>query len=106
MQSIDITILLTMNIEQAADKLAELGHVTRLSIYRALVNAGHQGLPVSDIKAKLTIPGSTLSHHISRLIRVGLVKQDRDGRVLWCKAQYSELGALMDFLTKECCKDS
>lgn len=92
-----------MKIEQAADKLAELGHTTRLSIYRILVKAGQSGLPVSDIKEQLDIPGSTLSHHITRLVRVGLVVQVREGRVLRCFAQYQELAKLINFLSDECC---
>ena len=92
-----------MNVDVAASRLAELGHTTRLEIYRFLVRAGNIGSPVSDIKDALDVPGSTLSHHLSRLIRVGLVKQTRNGRVLRCFAQYDELDALVDFLTSECC---
>ena len=92
-----------MELEQAAEQLAELGHATRLGIYRALIKAGSGGLPVADIMHQLDIPASTLSHHIGRLIRVGLVKQVREGRVLRSYAQYQTLGALMNFLTEECC---
>ena len=92
-----------MEIQDAADQLAELGHATRLGIYRALVKAGDDGLPVSDIMQQLETPASTLSHHISRLMRVGLIKQVRQGRVLRCYAQYRELTKLINFLTKECC---
>lgn len=103
------TILLykvpSMKIEKAAAQLSELGHVTRLEIYRILVKAGHAGMPVSAIQEKLSIPGSTLSHHISRLVRVGLVSQLREGRVLRCNAQYAELDNLIAFLSEECCTD-
>ena len=95
-----------MKIEQAASQLAELGHSTRLEIYRVLVRAGHEGLPVSAIQQKLDIPGSTLSHHISRLVKVGLVNQSREGRVLRCQAQYQELDRLIAFLSEECCQGS
>jgi DNA-binding transcriptional ArsR family regulator len=94
-----------MNSENAAEKLAELGHITRLEVYRYLVKAGEAGLPVSAIQEKLSVPGSTLSHHISRLVRVGLVKQIREGRVLRCFAQYEVLANLLDFLTEECCNN-
>ncbi|OHU84345.1 MULTISPECIES: ArsR/SmtB family transcription factor [Pseudoalteromonas] len=93
-----------MKIEMAANQLAELGHVTRLEIYRILVRAGHHGLAVSAIQEKLDIPGSTLSHHISRLVKVGLLSQTREGRVLRCQAQYQELERLIAFLSEECCK--
>ncbi len=92
-----------MNIESAAKKLSELGHVTRLEIYRFLVKAGDDGMMVSSIQEKLEIPGSTLSHHISRLVNVGLITQTREGRILRCHAQYEQLDDLIDFLTKECC---
>ena len=57
----------------AAKKLAELGHVTRLSIFRYLVKVGDDGASVGQIQEELNIPGSTLSHHISRLVAVGLI---------------------------------
>ena len=93
-----------MKIETAANQLAELGHVTRLSIYRNLVKAGVDGLPVASLQAQLQVPGSTLSHHINRLVQVGLVKQIREGRVLRCVAQYQSLDELLAFLVKECCQ--
>ena len=92
-----------MKIEYAATQLAELGHTTRLGIYRTLVKAGRGGLPVSSIQQQLNVPGSTLSHHITRLVRVGLLKQVREGRVLRCFAQYEELTGLIEFLSEECC---
>lgn len=94
-----------MKIEYAAAQLAELGHTTRLGIYKTLVKAGVDGLPVAHIQQILNVPGSTLSHHITRLVRVGLLKQIREGRVLRCFAQYQELNKLMNFLSEECCID-
>ena len=92
-----------MKLQQAAEQFAELGHATRLEIFQILVKAGETGLPVSMIQQQLSVPGSTLSHHISRLVRVGLLIQIREGRVLRCYAQYQELNHLIDFLTEECC---
>ena len=94
-----------MNTESAAKQLAELGHATRLSIYRLLVKGGHTGLPVGDVQAELGVPGSTLSHHISRLVSVGLIEQRREGRVLYCVPVYEKLDALVDFLKDECCSN-
>ncbi|WP_415885112.1 ArsR/SmtB family transcription factor [Neptuniibacter sp. QD37_6] len=92
-----------MEIELAAKRLAELGHTTRLEIFRYLVRGGRQGVPVGEIQSELGIPGSTLSHHISRLVAVGLVLQRREGRTLYCVPQYQELDGLIDFLKDECC---
>lgn len=94
-----------MKTETAAEQLAELGHTTRLSIFLTLIKSGSNGLPVAAIQQSLEIPGSTLSHHISRLVRVGLLKQVREGRVLRCFAQYDDFRELIDFLTRECCVD-
>ena len=92
-----------MKVELAAKCLSELGHVTRLEIFRYLVRVGHAGAPVGDIQAQLGVPGSTLSHHITRLMSVGLVTQNRDGRTLYCVPQYEQLDKLIEFLQEECC---
>ncbi|WP_432470250.1 ArsR/SmtB family transcription factor [Amphritea sp. HPY] len=92
-----------MQIETAAKRLAELGHTTRLEIFRYLVKGGHQGVSVGEIQSALEVPGSTLSHHITRLVSVGLVIQRREGRTLYCVPQYSELDELIGFLQEECC---
>ncbi|MEN4771257.1 ArsR/SmtB family transcription factor [Duffyella gerundensis] len=92
-----------MNIHNAAVALRELGHVTRLGIYRELVKAGPEGLPVGEIQKRLTIPASTLSHHLSALISAGLISQERQSRTLFCRPCYAKLEQLMAFLTEECC---
>ena len=92
-----------MDLNTAANALRELGHPTRLSIYRELVRAGHEGLPVGELQKRLDIPASTLSHHLSSLISVSLVRQERQGRTLYCHARYENLEALITFLTEECC---
>ncbi|HCJ7433556.1 transcriptional regulator [Citrobacter freundii] len=92
-----------MELNFAATVLKELGHVTRLEIYKRLIKAGPQGMSVGDLQKQLEIPASTLSHHISSLISVSLVRQERQGRTLYCHACYKHLGALIAFLTEECC---
>lgn len=94
-----------MEIEIAAKALKELGHVTRLRIFKALVRAGKQGVAVGVVQSQLNIPGSTLSHHISSLMAAGLIAQRREGRVLYCVAQYEQLNAVLGFIQDECCVD-
>ncbi|CAM3139325.1 ArsR/SmtB family transcription factor [Vibrio rarus] len=94
-----------MQLEHVAKALKELGHPTRLSLYKLVVKAGHQGTPVGDIQQQLKIPGSTLSHHISSLSSAGLLSQRREGRTLFCTAQYENLQNVIDFLQEECCAD-
>ncbi|MGI9538062.1 MAG: ArsR/SmtB family transcription factor [Desulfocapsaceae bacterium] len=92
-----------MDLEHAAGRCAELGNITRLSIFRLLVKAGKQGLPVGKIQSSLGIPGSTLTHHIQRLVRVGLVKQRRQSRILHCEPQMTAVRELGEYLLSECC---
>ncbi|MES9905864.1 MAG: metalloregulator ArsR/SmtB family transcription factor [Sedimenticola sp.] len=95
-----------MDLEITAKRLAELGHSTRLAIFRYLVKCGPGGCPVGDLQKKLAIPGSTLSHHLGRLMSAGLVEQRREGRTLYCLPVYSALNEVIHFLTDECCAGS
>ena len=99
-------IMGNMENELAAKRLAELGHITRLEIFRYLVKTGPEGAPVGQIQAKLGVPASTLSHHISRLVSVGLVHQIRESRTLYCVPQFEVLRELIDFLLSECCTET
>ncbi len=92
-------------VEVMAKQLSELGHAKRLSIFKLLVRSGPEGLPVGAIGKKLGIPGSTLTHHVSRLVNVGLVKQERDGTTLYCIPVHKTLDGLLDYLEGECCAD-
>ena len=92
-----------MDDKTAAERLEALGHQTRLSIYRLLVKAGDDGLIVGNIKKALDMPASTLSHHLAKMVRVGLVSQGRRGREIYCSVDYDEMRALIGFLTEECC---
>jgi len=90
-------------LEAIAARLAELGHPTRLAIFRYLVRAGRSGAPVGDIQQELAIPASTLSHHIAKLVSVHLIKQVRESRTLYCFPQFESLLEVVSFLQKECC---
>jgi DNA-binding transcriptional ArsR family regulator len=94
-----------MRIDDAAARLEALGNPTRLRIYRTLVRAGDPGLPVGKLQSRLSIPGSTLSHHLKTLIIVGLITQERDATTLICRANYQVMRGLVDFLVAECCTE-
>ncbi len=94
-----------MELETVAKALKELGHPTRLSLFKAIVRAGHQGVAVGRLQEELSIPGSTLSHHLSSLLSADLVHQRREGRVLYCVAEYEHLEGVLAFLKDECCID-
>jgi len=92
-----------MDQEVAVKRLGELGHSTRMSVFRLLVKAGKKGLPVGDVQKHLDVSAPNLSHHLHRLIAVGLVYQERDGRTLHCFAHLNALRDVVDFLDAECC---
>lgn len=95
-----------MKVEKASKQLEALGNPTRLRLYRALVRAGNNGLPVGHLQEKLRIAASTLSHHLHRLILTGLVTQERQATTLICRANYPAMNGLVGFLVDECCVDA
>ncbi|MDH3596879.1 MAG: metalloregulator ArsR/SmtB family transcription factor [Rhodospirillales bacterium] len=92
-----------MELDHAARCLEKLGNPTRLEVFRLLVKAGHDGLSVGAIQEHLGVPASTLSHHVAHLVNVGLVSQEREGRVLRCRPNFPLMDELIGFLTSECC---
>ena len=78
-----------MTVEDLCQRMAALGNQTRMEIYRVLVRAGSSGLPVSGVQERLGIPASTLSHHLRRLVDVGLARQERTGTTLVGSADYA-----------------
>lgn len=94
---------LPMTLEQAAAQLEALGNPTRLKIYRILVRAGAEGLPVGAVQERMAIPASTLSHHCKRLLDTGLMTQERQATTLICRTNYAAMAGLLGFLAAECC---
>lgn len=95
-----------MKLDEAAARLEALGNPTRLAIYRALVRAGDAGLTVGSLQTKLQVAPSTLSHHIKWLVDIGLIRQERQGTSLICRANFKTMDALVDYLVAECCADA
>ncbi len=87
-----------------ANCLEALGNPTRLAIFRALVKAGKGGANMGALQREVGIPASTLTHHIQRLVKAGLVEQSRKSRELICQADYGLMESLVDYLNAECCR--
>jgi ArsR family transcriptional regulator len=94
-----------MKLDDAAARLEALGNPTRLKIYRTLVRAGQEGMPVGRLQARLDIAASTLSHHLKALVGVGLVSQTREGTTLICHTNYEMMRGVIDFMVEECCAE-
>ena len=92
-----------MNKTAALDVLSALGHDTRLSAFRALVQAGPGGLPVGELRERLGLPAATLSAHLNILRAADLVSDQREGRVIRVSANYPQMNGLIAYLTENCC---
>ena len=96
--------MVTRKLSRYADMLAALGSESRLEIMRLLLRASPDGLTVGEIQSATDIPGSTLSHHLERLRREGLVGATRDRQWIWYKAELGALERLLAFLYADCCQ--
>lgn len=99
-------MLRPMELSQLASRLEALGNETRLAIFRILVRAGRRGLPVGTVQRRTGVPRSTLSHHLHKLISVGLVCQRRERTTLYCCVEYAVMNDTLGFLRAECCADA
>jgi ArsR family transcriptional regulator, arsenate/arsenite/antimonite-responsive transcriptional repressor len=93
-----------MEITAASERLAALGHETRLAIFRLLVQAGDAGVNAGLIGERLGIPGATLTFHLNHLSRVGLIKGRQESRFIFYAADYATMDELLAYLTENCCQ--
>jgi len=87
------------------DQFNALGQPGRLEIFRLLVRAGPLGLCVDDIRRRVKMPGSTLSHHLDTLTSSGLLSAKRSGRFIYYAVNWDRTARLVRFLTEDCCAD-
>ena len=92
-----------MDTAQTVQALRALSHDVRLAAYRALVQAGPEGMPVGSLRDLLDLPAATLTAHLNQLRQAGLVSDQREGRVIRLRADYERMNALIGFLTEDCC---
>jgi DNA-binding transcriptional ArsR family regulator len=94
------------DVARFADMLAAMGTEPRLRIVRLLLAAHPAGVVAGELSTELDIAPSTLSHHLDRLKREGVVRMRREGTFLWYTANTAALEALLRFLYAECCTRS
>lgn len=88
----------------AVDALGALAHDTRLSVFRMLVKAGHDGMIAGAIADDCGVPPSTMSHHLATLERAGLVQSERESRLIHYRANFPVMRRLLTFLMQDCCQ--
>jgi ArsR family transcriptional regulator len=93
-----------MKEKQALDAFMALSQETRLAIVRALVKQGKDGLAAGAIAEAMGVSPSNVSFHLSHLERAGLIESRRESRSIIYSASYEALGALIRFLTEDCCQ--
>jgi len=92
-----------MKTDTALDALRALGQINRLAAFRALVEAGPEGLAVGELRDRIDLPPATLSAHLNVLRNAGLVGDQRQGRVIRVRADFAQMNALIAYLTENCC---
>lgn len=92
-----------MDTLSASERLGALGHETRLSIFRLLIEAGPAGLAAGAIGERIGLPAATASFHLAHLSRVGLIRGRQDGRFIYYSADFEAMDGLIAFLTENCC---
>jgi arsenate reductase len=92
-----------MEPREAAAAFAALSQETRLELMRLLLAQGASPLPSGEIAARLSVPASTLSFHLSALERAGLTHSTRQGRQIVHAPRIAGVRQLISFLTETCC---
>lgn len=93
-----------MEEQQSIRSLAALAHAYRLRAYRQLVVAGNDGLTPGALMEALELPAATLSFHLKEMANAGLITQERIGRNLIYRADFSHMNALLAYLSENCCQ--
>ena len=86
--------------------LAALAQPHRLAAFRALVEAGPDGMAAGAIATRLDLAPSSLSFHLAQLERAGLVRALRAGRSIIYSADFAAMNGLVGYLTENCCGGS
>ncbi|HXX38542.1 MAG TPA: metalloregulator ArsR/SmtB family transcription factor [bacterium] len=100
------SVIRAEDVLRFADMFAAMGTEPRLRIMRVLLAAHPNGIVVGDIQTALSVPSSTLSHHLDKLRQEDLVTVTREGTYLRYAANTETLRDLLGFLYAECCTRS
>ncbi|SNY90924.1 transcriptional regulator, ArsR family [Cohaesibacter sp. ES.047] len=88
---------------QATTAFAALSQQTRLEVFRLLIKAGNKGLLSGEMGDILNVKQNTMSTNLNILLRAGLIRNVRQGRTVRYFADMTGIGALIDYLLKDCC---
>ena len=90
-------------VAKFADMFSAMGTEARLRIMQLLLSAHPEGMVVGELQEELSIPNSTLSHHLDKLRNENLVLVRRESTFLRYSANTEALREVLQFLYAECC---
>jgi len=91
------------DLDQTLKQLSALSQETRLMTFRALMDAGQDGLQAGAIAEALDLAPNKLSAHLNILTQSGLVSVERQGRRMIYRAQIEAVNGLLTSLVENCC---
>ena len=93
----------SMDSVQAVRALSALAQISRLHVFRFLVERGPLGANPGEIAEQIGLAPNTLSFHLKELERSRLITQRRESRSIVYSASYDILADLVKFLMEDCC---
>lgn len=92
-----------MDLSETLKQLSALSQETRLLAFRALMEAGEDGLSAGAIAGHLELAPNKLSGHLNILVNSGLVNVERNGRHMIYRADIDAVNRLLSMLVENCC---
>jgi arsenate reductase len=87
-----------------SDLFAALGQTHRLAMFRLLARRAPEGVPAGEIAAAVGVRANTASVHLAHLARAGLIRGERDGKLIRYRLDLAAAGGLIDYLAVDCCR--
>jgi len=95
-----------MKESQILDAMGALSQETRLRIIRHLIDCGGEGDTAGGIGEKVNASASKASFHLATLERAQLIKSRRLSRNIVYRANYTQLGKVINYLLSDCCQNN
>ena len=92
-----------IDLSDTLKQLSALSQETRLLTFRALMEAGEDGMQAGAIAEYLDLAPNKLSGHLTILVNSGLVSVKGDGRHMIYRAEIEAVNQLLSMLVENCC---
>ncbi|MEM8590935.1 MAG: metalloregulator ArsR/SmtB family transcription factor [Pseudomonadota bacterium] len=89
--------------DNAVSALAAMANPTRLAMLRALVKAGPDGLPATQLAQAVGASPSRASFHLANMAEAGLLTSERAARQITYRVDFAALGGLIRYIIEDCC---